>query len=285
MAEERLWPTDPAPAGTDQSDAVTFGISLGTVFVVGTAGTINGAFIRVSDTPPGGTCRLLLFVNGLGVVANEIITIGPGGWTRFDFTTPVAVVANDICIIYYNQLVNGGVVRYTFTNNIFAIDVDSANLHAPDTTEASGLGIGVAGNGVFLVDEVPTDIPINTFNASSYWVDPIFEEAAPPEDLSAIAGGPEMYWTPSGSALLLTQGSVVAVVTADGQAEGIALFVNAGTTAGFVAMASVSASAGELQTVPVAPSGSLYIAFGSPMTHAFVTGASSMYAQAGYSLK
>ena len=289
MAEERLWPTDPAPAVPDFADVAATRISLGTVFVVNAVGTINGAYIYVSDTPPAGVVQLGLFRNGDGLIASKTLTIGASGWQRFDFDAPVTMGVGDECIIYYQQEAVLTVVRYAFTGDVFLVDVDSANLHAPDSTEAASLGIGtVAGNGVFGYDTDfigANDAPSDSFNETSYWVDPIFEADAPPEDLSAIAGGPEMYWTPSGSALLLTQGSVVAVVTADGQAEGVALFVNMGTTAGFVAMASVSASAGDLQIVPIAPSGSLYIAFGSPLTHAFVTGASSVHAQAGYSLK
>lgn len=176
MAEQRLWPTDPTPALTDVSESVSVGFALGTVFSVNADGNIIGAYIRVSDTPPPTECRLLLFVNGT-TVANKVIAIGTGGWTRFEFDAPQPLVAGDECIIYYWQEAAGpNIVRYTATSGIFNTDVDSGNLHAPDTTEAlNDFTIDVAGNGVFEQNIDPESEPTVTFNASSYWVDPIFE--------------------------------------------------------------------------------------------------------------
>jgi uncharacterized protein DUF4082 len=187
MAEERLWPAEPTPANTNNADGGT-AIALGTVFTVAEAGNILGAYIRVSDTPPGGTCRLLLYAGeAASVLANEVVTIGPGGWTRFDFADPIPVTADETYIVYYHQTAGGGQVRYTSTQNIFTGAVTSGNLTGLATAAAAAAGISVAGNGVFRVDNAdPTVFPDASFNASAYWVDPIFEADAAPDETAPI---------------------------------------------------------------------------------------------------
>jgi hypothetical protein len=95
------------------------------------------------------------------------------------------------------------------------------------------------------------------------------------------------YWTPSGPAILAT--ATVAgqqVVVASNQAEGLARFHNANSTTGFVALVSASATAGDAaNAAAIAGNASLFIAFTKATPYAYVSGASSVYAQAGYALK
>lgn len=141
---------------------------------------------------------------------------------------------------------------------------------------------GLATNTTYFAHFVQVDIIDQASNVASSLG---FEIESGGGEVTIAAGGMGMYWTPSSNALLLT-GSVQPISTADGQIEGIALFVNAGTTAGFVALATASATAGELSFIPIGGGGSLYIAFGTPNLYALRSSESStVYAQAGYALK
>ena len=55
--------------------------------------------------------------------------------------------------------------RYSSTGNYFTAPVTNGPLTAPSSQTSSGNGVYAYGGSAF---------PTNTFNASNYWVDPIF---------------------------------------------------------------------------------------------------------------
>lgn len=95
------------------------------------------------------------------------------------------------------------------------------------------------------------------------------------------------YWTPSGVAVSVT--ATVAnqlVITASNQLESLVRFVNSGTTLAFCAMVSAGASVGDaVNAVPVLGPSVFWIASTARTPVAYVSGASAVFAQAGYALK
>src|SRR6185503_18576449 len=85
------------------------------------------------------------------------------GWQEVLFDAPVEITANTIYVASYHTNVG----HYSATGGYFStVGVDRAPLHAP--TSAT-----VGGNGVFIYGA--SALPTNTFNATNYWVDVVFD--------------------------------------------------------------------------------------------------------------
>lgn len=82
------------------------------------------------------------------------------------FSTRADITANTTYVASYHAP-NG---RYAASGNYFANGRDSAPLHAPSTTAANGNGVYKSGASSF---------PDQSFNATNYWVDVVFEAALP----------------------------------------------------------------------------------------------------------
>jgi hypothetical protein len=82
------------------------------------------------------------------------------GWQSVNFPTSVAVTAGTTYVISYHT--NTG--NYSADQTAFAAQVDQAPLHAPSSAASGGNGVYMYGPGAF---------PINSFNATNYYVDVI----------------------------------------------------------------------------------------------------------------
>lgn len=92
------------------------------------------------------------------------------------------------------------------------------------------------------------------------------------------------YWTPSGSAFVVSATAKL-VVSASGQAEGLARFINTSATVGFVGFVSASGSIGVADLVPIDGNATLFIAFATPDIFAVGTGSPDILVNPGYALK
>lgn len=94
-------------------------------------------------------------------------------------------------------------------------------------------------------------------------------------------------WTPSAPAVSCTATVInQRLVVASNQLTSSIRFLNSGTTVGFCAVVSASASGGDAaNAVPLAGGASIFIEAGLATQFGFVSGASAVYAQAGYALK
>jgi hypothetical protein len=89
------------------------------------------------------------------------------GWQQVTFSTPIPVSANTTYIASYFAPVG----HYSANNNYFAsTGADSAPLHAP----ADGT---VGGNGVYSYSS-KSGFPSNSYQASNYWVDVVFQTSS-----------------------------------------------------------------------------------------------------------
>lgn len=94
-------------------------------------------------------------------------------------------------------------------------------------------------------------------------------------------------WTPSGPAVNVTATfSGQQVIVASNQMVSLVRFVNANTTLAFVAMVSAGASAGDaVNASPVLGNTVFWVESTGRTPVAFVSGASTVFAQPGYGLK
>ena len=96
------------------------------------------------------------------------------GWKTATLSSPVAISPNTYYMVtYYNQ--NGS---YYATSHYFDNDYHATPLHAP--------GINTLSNGSFTAGSA--DFPTNTFNATNYWVDVVFEATTSVDQVSSSNG-------------------------------------------------------------------------------------------------
>lgn len=96
-----------------------------------------------------------------------------------------------------------------------------------------------------------------------------------------------MYWTPSSTVTSVQPGTSATIAGPSNQIEGVARVLNfGGSSTAIVAIASVSASAGELNYTPISPTGedTLFIAYAGQNLKIVVSNSTCLY-NTGYALK
>lgn len=148
-------------------------IEVGTVIRSDRDGYITGARFYKSLQNTGTHVGKLWTIGG-SLLASVTFTNETGsGWQQQSFPSPIPISANTNYVISYHTDVG----FYSVTVGYFNTTVDNAPLHAPADTPSVHNGRFSYGASVF---------PTNTFNASNYWVDVVFEDA-PNQFLLAVA--------------------------------------------------------------------------------------------------
>ena len=160
-----LWGPETVPANLSAND--TAAVELGVRFRAATSGTISAIrFYKSADN--GGAHVGNLWTNTgalLATVNFEAETAS--GWQQAQLAAPVAVEANTLYVVSYHTQVG----HYSFDGAYFAADRENGPLVAPASAT-------VGGNGVFAYGAASV-FPANSFNATNYWVDVVFEDGAP----------------------------------------------------------------------------------------------------------
>jgi hypothetical protein len=153
-----LWSAADTPANTATGD--TAAVELGLKFTSEQAGKITG--IRFyKDSPNTGTHSVTLWDStGAPLATAAVGTETAVGWQSASFSSPVTIAAGTTYTASYFAPVGG----YSYDSNYFIAQRDSAPLHAPASPSIGGNGVYQYGGG----------FPNNSFNATNYWVDPIF---------------------------------------------------------------------------------------------------------------
>jgi len=95
-----------------------------------------------------------------------------GGWQQVTLSPPVTIAANTSYVVSYHA--DGG--HYAANSSYFNAAFDSAPLHA----NRSGVG---GGNGLYRYGS-SSGFPTDTYNATNYWVDVVFN-TTPPADMTS----------------------------------------------------------------------------------------------------
>ncbi|MBB6612666.1 DUF4082 domain-containing protein [Pontibacter sp. Tf4] len=188
------------------------GIQLGMKFTSAVDGYVTGVrFYKHSQNTGTHTGQLYSSTGALlaGVTfANETAT----GWQEAAFTTPVEVKAGTTYIISYHSS-NG---TYSASNSAFGRTIDRNPLRVLSSAESGG-------NGVYAVSGVPA-FPTNSYKASNYWVDVVFNTtiATPANTAPTIA-----IIAPANNATFTAPASVTIAATAadaDGEVKSVAFY-------------------------------------------------------------
>ena len=176
------------PATVDSGD--TASAVVGVAFNSDTAGYITGVRFYKATTNTGTHVGALWSASGQLLVTATFTSESASGWQQATFSTPVAVTVGTTYVASY--LAPAG--HYSFTGAAFTTQVNNAPLHALASSAAPN------GNGVYTYSATNA-FPTNSFNATNYWVDPVFSAtAAPPgapAGVTATAGNASalVSWT------------------------------------------------------------------------------------------
>jgi len=160
-----LWKDTDVPGTPSVDDAGA--VELGVRFFSETAGKIKGIRFYKGANNTGTHTATLWNSAGAPLATATFANETESGWQEVLFSEPVDIAANTTFVASY-YAPNG---RYAATGNFFSNARDSVPLHAPASTAASGNGVFKYGAG--------GSFPDQSFNATNYWVDVVFESATP----------------------------------------------------------------------------------------------------------
>ncbi|MEJ0038427.1 MAG: DUF4082 domain-containing protein [Gammaproteobacteria bacterium] len=149
------------PGTPDGGDGAA--VELGVQFRPLADGQITGVRFYKSAANTGVHVGHLFSAGGSILASGTFINETASGWQELVFSTPVAVTANTVYTASY-YAPNG---HYSVDEHYFdSGDHSSAFVHLLTDSEAGGNGVFAYGSGGVL--------PVDSFNASSYWVDVLF---------------------------------------------------------------------------------------------------------------
>ncbi len=151
-----LFASTATPATVDSGDGNA--VNLGVRFVPSAAGFITGVRFYKATTNTGTHTGALWSSTGTQMATGTFTGETASGWQTLQFASPVAVISGSTYVVSY-YAPNG---RYSDDENFFATAFTNGPLTAPATT-----------NGVYQYGAAAA-FPNSTFNATNYWVDPIF---------------------------------------------------------------------------------------------------------------
>ena len=140
-------------------------VQLGVKFRASVAGTISGIRFYKGPQNTGSHVGSLWTATGQRLATVTFANETASGWQQATFSSPVSIAAGTTYIASYHAPVG----KYSVNENYFTTAVTNGPLEAP----ASGTS---GGNGVYAYGP-STAFPTNTFNASNYWVDVVFNSA------------------------------------------------------------------------------------------------------------
>jgi glucose/arabinose dehydrogenase/endonuclease YncB( thermonuclease family) len=158
-----IWPNTASPVNASNADGSA--IEVGVKFRPDQAGFITG--LRFYKGPNNGGTHVGHLWSSTGTLLSTATFAGESatGWQQVNLPSPIAVTANTTYVASYH-MDNGG---YSADQNTFAASVDRGPLHALASAGSGGNGVYMYGSSAF---------PTNTFNATNYWVDVVFNTTA-----------------------------------------------------------------------------------------------------------
>ena len=232
MVQYSLW--DPATQPTPVTDPDRAAVQLGVKFQANTNGAITGLRFYKAPENTGTHVGNLWSTSGANLATATFMNETASGWQQVNFASPVAIAAGTTYVASYHAP-NG---RYSVGENYFT----QARTNGPLTALASGGE--TAGNGVYRYGAF-TVFPSQTYEASNYWVDVVFEPASTSTNTPPVASN-DSAATNEDTVLRLAPASLLAN---DSDADGDALSI---ASVGGASNGSVALSASEVVFTPQA---------------------------------
>jgi methionine-rich copper-binding protein CopC len=180
-----IWP-DIAPSGaTDAAD--TNSVELGVQFQASSNGTISGIRFYKEPDNTGTHTGTLWTASGTELATGTFANESAQGWQELDFSTPVTVTAGTTYVASYHTTTD----HYALTSG----GLTSAVTNGPLTALASG-GVYAYGSS--------TTFPSNSYDATNYWVDVVYQGDTSPPAVTASAPGNSATSVPVSTAVTMT---------------------------------------------------------------------------------
>ncbi|WP_374828237.1 N,N-dimethylformamidase beta subunit family domain-containing protein, partial [Mycoplana dimorpha] len=151
-----LFPGTATPATVNTNDSAA--VELGVKFQTSAAGTVSGIRFYKGSQDTGTHTGSLWSSTGTRLATLTFTNETASGWQTAYFSGPVTLTPGETYTASYHTNVG----RYSSTTNYFTSNVTSGPLTAP----ASGNGVYAYGSS--------SQFPTNTYQASNYWVDVVF---------------------------------------------------------------------------------------------------------------
>lgn len=156
-----LWDNTDTPGNAAEADINP--VEVGVKFRSDLDGQITGVRFYKSAQNTGTHVGRLWSSTGQLLAQATFTNESSSGWQQVNFPSPVAIKANTVYVVSYHAPVG----RYAADEGFFNTAYTTGPLRALSTSEAGGNGVYRYGSGgVF---------PTSDYNASNYWVDPIFK--------------------------------------------------------------------------------------------------------------
>ncbi|WP_247429529.1 DUF4082 domain-containing protein [Bradyrhizobium sp. 139] len=155
VSAQSLFGTNDAPGVANSGD--TSPVEVGVKFTASVNGTITGLRFYKGSLNTGPHVADLWSSTGTLLATATFTNETASGWQQVNFSTPVATTAGATYVASYHTIGN-----YSGTQNYFTTSLTNGQLTAP----ASGNGVYGYGSG--------SVFPTNSYNASNYWVDVVF---------------------------------------------------------------------------------------------------------------
>jgi hypothetical protein len=139
-------------------------VELGVAFQATTSGAISGIRFYKASTNTGTHVGNLWSSTGTLLATVTFTNETSSGWQQMSFSSPVTVTAGTIYIASYHTTVG----HWSVNRSYFASSgVNNPPLQALQSVTGQG-------NGVYMYGST-SSFPTNTFQASNYWVDVVFQ--------------------------------------------------------------------------------------------------------------
>ncbi|QUS35687.1 DUF4082 domain-containing protein [Falsirhodobacter algicola] len=185
---ESLFGGTGGPAVTDSGDSAA--VTLGTAFTASGSGTISGLRFFKGAQDLGTHTGTLWRSDGTILASGTFTNESASGWQTLVFSSPISIAAGQSYVAGYAS--NG---HYTTTSGFFDTAWTSGGLTAT-------AGVYSYGNG--------TSVPTSSYAGSNYWVDVLYNPAAPGQNLSPVAADDSGYSTQTGTPLVIAGAQLLA---------------------------------------------------------------------------
>lgn len=177
-----IWSDSIVPANPEVVDANP--VSLGVKFRSDVPGQITGIRFYKGTNNTGTHTGSLWTENGTRLATATFTNETASGWQQVGFDIPVTIEANSTYVASYFAP-NG---NYAGDNNYFTTTFDNTPLHALANDSSNGNGIYIYGGDIF---------PVNSYQASNYWVDVVFNPSQPNPTATPTTFDPPVTPSPS----------------------------------------------------------------------------------------
>lgn len=156
-----LFPRTASPSIANSGD--TAAVEVGMKFTTDTAGSVTAIRFYKGASNTGTHVGDLWSSSGQLLASVNFGSETSSGWQQASLSSPVALVVNTTYVVSYHM--NSG--NYSKDANYFASGVDAPPLHAPSSGSSGGNGVYAYGSS--------SVFPNNTYSATNYWVDVVFQ--------------------------------------------------------------------------------------------------------------